>query len=136
MSKALAIDYGQKRTGIAITDALRIIASPLETVDTAKIFDYLAKIIPAEKITDIVVGEARHADGTASEITLLQQTFCEQLQKKHPLVKIHRIDERNTSQLAAQALVMGGMKKSDRQKKENLDKVSAAIILQYFLEKK
>jgi putative Holliday junction resolvase len=134
MSKVLAIDYGQKRTGIAITDSLRIIASPLETVETGKIFEYLEKIILKEKIVDIVVGEARHLDGNASEITLLQEKFCKEINKKFPAVVIHRIDEMYTSKLASQALVMGGMKKKDRQNKGNLDKVSAAIILQQFLD--
>jgi putative Holliday junction resolvase len=134
MSKVLAIDYGQKRTGIAITDSLRMIASPLETVETGKIFEYLEKIILKEKIVDIVVGEARHLDGNASEITLLQEKFCKEINKKFPAVMIHRIDEMYTSKLASQALVMGGMKKKDRQNKGNLDKVSAAIILQQFLD--
>ncbi len=134
MSKVLAIDYGQKRTGIAITDSLRMIASPLETVDTIKIFEYLEKIIQKEKIVDIVVGEARHLDGNASEITLLQEKFCKEINKKFPTIVIHRIDEMYTSKLASQALVMGGMKKKDRQNKGNLDKVSAAIILQQFLD--
>jgi putative Holliday junction resolvase len=134
MSKVLAIDYGQKRTGIAITDSLRMIASPLETVETGKIFEYLEKIILKEKIVDIVVGEARHLDGNASEITLLQEKFCKEINKKFPAVVIHRIDEMYTSKLASQALVMGGMKKKDRQNKGNLDKVSAAIILQQFLD--
>lgn len=134
MSKVLAIDYGQKRTGIAITDSLRMIASPLETVDTSKIFEYLDKIIQKEKIVDIVVGEARHLDGNASEITLLQEKFCKEITKKFPSIIIHRIDEMYTSKLASQALVMGGMKKKDRQIKGNLDKVSAAIILQQFLD--
>ena len=134
MSKVLAIDYGQKRTGIAITDSLRMMASPLETVETGKIFEYLEKIILKEKIVDVVVGEARHLDGNASEITLLQEKFCKEINKKFPTVVIHRIDEMYTSKLASQALVMGGMKKKDRQNKGNLDKVSAAIILQQFLD--
>ncbi|MEZ4799674.1 MAG: Holliday junction resolvase RuvX [Flavobacteriales bacterium] len=134
MSKVLAIDYGMKRTGLAITDELRIIASPLETVDTSNIFNYLEKLIVKEKIVDIVVGEARHLDGNASEITIEQQKFCDQLLKKFPSIVIHRIDEMFTSKLASQALIMGGMKKKDRQNKGNLDKVSAAIILQSFLE--
>lgn len=134
MSKVLAIDYGLKRTGIAITDVLRIVASPLEAVETKALLEYLEKLIIKEKIIDVVVGEARHLDGNASEITHAQQAFCDQLQKKIPTIVIHRIDEMFTSKMAAQALVMGGMKKKDRQVKGNLDKVSAAIILQSFLE--
>jgi putative holliday junction resolvase len=134
MSKILAIDFGMKRTGLAITDSMQIIASPLETVDTPKIFDYLKNLVVKEKVIAFVVGEARYADGNASAITLEQEKFCTELLKKFPTIPIHRIDEMYTSKLAAQALVMGGMKKSDRQKKGNLDKVSAAIILQSFLE--
>lgn len=134
MSKILAIDFGMKRTGLAITDSMQIIASPLETIETSKIFDHLKNLVPKEKVIAFVVGEARYADGNASAITIEQEKFCTELLKKFPAIPIHRIDEMYTSKLAAQALVMGGMKKSDRQKKGNLDKVSAAIILQSFLE--
>ena len=134
MSKILAIDFGLKRTGLAITDSMQIIASPLETVDTSKIFEHLKNLVVKEKVIAFVVGEARYADGNASAITLEQEKFCGELLKNFPTLPIHRIDEMYTSKLAAQALVMGGMKKSDRQKKGNLDKVSAAIILQSFLE--
>jgi putative Holliday junction resolvase len=134
MSKILAIDYGMKRTGLAITDSMQIIASPLETIDTSKIFEHLKKLIETEKIVALVVGEARYSNGNASAITLEQEKFCTELAKKFPNTPIHRINEMFTSKLAAQALVMGGMKKSDRQNKGNLDKVSAAIILQTFLE--
>lgn len=135
MSKALGIDYGKKRTGLAITDALRIIASPLETVNTDQLISRLHVLVEKEKITDFVVGEARHADGTASEITEAQEKFCKQLRKEFPHIPVHRVDEMYTSKLAFAALLEGGMKKKDRQQKENLDKVSAAIILQSFLRK-
>ncbi len=136
MYKALGIDYGLKRTGLAITDALQMIASPLETVDTAVIMDYLEKLLSKEKIETIVVGEARHLDGNASDITVAQQKFCEALQKKFSDKKIIRVDEMFTSKLASQAMVMGGMKKKERQNKGNLDKISAAIILQSYLDSK
>lgn len=133
MSKALGIDYGTKRTGLAITDALRIIASPLETIETPKLFDHLKKLVPKEKITDFVVGEARHADGTASDITHAQDAFCKKLKETFPDIHIHRVDEMYTSKIASQSLIMGGMKKKDRAMKGNLDKVSAALILQAYL---
>lgn len=136
MYKALGIDYGLKRTGLAITDVLQMIASPLETVDTAVIMDYLEKLLSKEKIETIVVGEARHLDGNASDITVAQQKFCEALQKKFSDKKIIRVDEMFTSKLASQAMVMGGMKKKERQNKGNLDKISAAIILQSYLDSK
>ena len=133
MSKALGIDYGEKRTGLAITDSLRIVASPLETIPTDKLKTHLIQLVPNEKITTLVLGEARHADDTEASITIKQNEFAVWLKKQFPLIELVRIDERNTSQLAAEALYQGGMRKSQRQKKENLDKVSAAIILQLYL---
>lgn len=133
MSKALGIDYGTKRTGLAITDALRIIASPLETVETPQLMSRLQVLVTKEKITDFVVGEARHADGTASEITLAQEKFCKQLRAQFPEIPVHRVDEMYTSKLASQAMIAGGMKKKGREEKGNLDKISAAIILQTYL---
>jgi putative Holliday junction resolvase len=136
MYKALGIDYGLKRTGLAITDALQMIASPLETIETPLLFDFLQKLFSKEKINVLVVGEARHLDGNASDITIAQQKFCDELTKKFPDKKIIRIDEMFTSKLASQAMLMGGMKKKDRMVKGNLDKISAAIILQSYLENK
>lgn len=134
MSKILAFDYGVKRTGLAITDAARIIASPLTTVDTAKLFEFLRTLMVKESISVFVLGIARHADGSDSETTLMQKQFADQLKKKFPDIPLFEVDEMFTSKLAAQALVMGGMKKSDRREKGNLDKVSAAIILQTYLD--
>jgi putative Holliday junction resolvase len=136
MYKALGIDYGLKRTGIAITDALQMIASPLETVDTSELMEYFEKLFSKEKIETIVVGEARHLDGNASDITIAQQKFCDSILKKFPDKKIIRVDEMFTSKLASQAMLIGGMKKKDRQNKGNLDKISAAIILQTYLDSK
>ncbi|MCC6600415.1 MAG: Holliday junction resolvase RuvX [Crocinitomicaceae bacterium] len=136
MSKILAIDYGAKRSGIAITDAMQIIASPLETIDTGRLVEWLSVIIDREKISELVVGEARYADGSASAITVEQENFVKTLKKKFPTLLIARQDERNTSKMAAEALVKGGMKKSSRQIKGNVDKVSAALILRAYLETK
>jgi putative Holliday junction resolvase len=135
MPKIIAIDYGLKRCGIAITDELRMIGSPLETVDTPMIIDYLDKLFAKEKVDTIVIGEALRLDGSPGDISDAQQQFATKLGKKYPSKKIERIDESFTSKLAAQALVAGGMRKSQRKIKSNLDKVSAAIILQYYLEK-
>jgi putative Holliday junction resolvase len=90
-------------------------------------------LVPREKVTTLVLGEARHADDTEAPITIKQNEFAEWLRKQFPAIELVRIDERNTSQLAAEALYQGGMRKSQRQIKENLDKVSAAIILQLYL---
>lgn len=134
MSKILAIDFGKKRTGLAITDSLQMIASPLKTVDTSLIWKELEVLLPKEKIETVVVGEARYLNGDASQTTMEQAEFVAALQKKFPSIKIARVDETFTSKMAAQAMVIGGVKKSERQKKENLDMVSAAIILQSYLE--
>ncbi len=136
MAKALGIDYGQKRTGIAITDDLKMIASPLTTVVTNELFEYLEKLFAKEKIDVVVIGEAKYLDGNSSEITLLQERFVKLFLQKFPDKKVERINEMFTSKMAAQSLVVSGMKKSDRQKKENLDMVSAAIILQSYLDKR
>ena len=134
MAKIIAIDYGARRCGIAITDALCIIGSPLETVETSNIFSYLTALFSKEIIDTIVVGESRRLDGKEGDITKEQDTFALQLGKKFPGKKIKRIDEAFTSKMAAKAMAEGGMRKSQRRIKENLDKVSAAIILQMYLE--
>lgn len=135
MSKVLGIDYGTVRTGIAITDSARIIASPLTTVKTAELIDYLGRIIAKEKISEVVVGEARRLNGEASEITRLQSVFVDTLSKKFPLIKVHRINEMYTSKMAAQSMITSGMKKSDRKDKGNIDMISAALLLQSFLDR-
>jgi putative Holliday junction resolvase len=135
MAKALGIDYGLKRTGIAITDDLKMIASPLTTIPTNVLFEYLEKLFLKEKIDVVVIGEAKYLNGNASDITRLQEEFVKKFKNKFPEMKVERINEMFTSKMAAQSLVMSGMKKSDRQKKENIDMVSAAIILQSYLDK-
>ncbi len=136
MAKALGIDFGLKRTGIAITDDLKIIASPLTTVPSAELMDYLDKLIPKENIDICVIGEARHLDGSASDITHHQEQFVKAIAQRFPKIHIERINEMFTSKMASHAMIVGGMKKSQRQKKENLDMISAAIILQSFLDKR
>jgi len=136
MAKALGIDYGLKRTGIAITDDLKIISSPLTTVATNELFDYLGKLFSKEKIEVVVIGEAKYLDGNSSEITLLQEKFVKTFNQKFPEMRVERINEMFTSKMAAHTLAVSGMKKLDRQKKENLDMVSAAIILQSYLDMK
>jgi len=136
MSKVIGLDFGTKRTGVAITDAMQIIATPLETLNTSEIFPYLAQLLQKENIDVIVLGEAKHLNGQESEITLLQEKFAEKLRNKFPGKSIVRINEMFTSSMASAALLAGGFKKSDRSKKENLDKISAAIILQSYLDNK
>ncbi len=133
MPRLIAIDYGLKRCGIAETDDLMMIASPLETVATATIFEYLSKYLSKYKVEAIVVGEPMNNDGRATHGTAPAQAFCELLKKKFPDVLIERANEAFTSKMAMQTMVSGGMKKKDRQVKGNLDKIAAAIILQGYM---
>ena len=132
--KILGIDFGLVRTGIAITDEMQIIASPLEAVPTKDLQTYLKKMIPEKKIVAIVIGEAKRLNGESSPITESQLKFAAQVERLFPHIPIHRVNEMFTSKMATQSLVVSGMKKSERQKKENIDMVSAAIILQSFLD--
>lgn len=136
MSKILGIDYGTVRVGLALTDSSRIIAAPHTTVERKVLWEYLEKLIQQEKITEVVVGEAKRLNGESSEITQLQLTFVESLSKRFPQLVIHRENEMFTSKMASQSMVASGMKKSDRQVKGNVDMISAAIILQSYLDRR
>jgi putative holliday junction resolvase len=133
MGRILAIDYGKKRTGLAVTDPLRIIATPLDTVLTNDLLSYLAAYVKKETVDEFVVGMPKTLKNEDSEIAPLVRAFVEELQKIYPEKKIHLEDERFTSRMAMQAMIEGGMKKKDRQVKGNVDKISATIILQSFL---
>jgi len=133
MGRILAIDYGKKRTGLAVTDPLRIIATPLDTVLTNDLLSYLAAYVKKETVDEFVVGMPKTLKNEDSEIAPLVRVFVEELQKIYPEKKIHLEDERFTSRMAMQAMIEGGMKKKDRQVKGNVDKISATIILQSFL---
>ena len=134
MSKILAFDVGGRRTGIAITDDLQMIATPLETVETREIWKYLARLLEKERVETVVVGLPLGLRGEATDGTAIAQEFCEKFSKKYPLIKIERVNEQFTSKLASQALIAGGAKKKQRQKKGELDKVSATIMLQEYLD--
>jgi putative Holliday junction resolvase len=134
MSKVLGIDYGTVRIGLALTDSARIIASPLETIPNKDALTYLKKLIEKERITDVVVGEAKYLNGESSEITVLQQEFVNKLSAQNPSIHIHRVNEMFTSKMASQALITSGAKQSARRDKGNLDKISAAILLQSWLD--
>ena len=133
MGRILAIDYGKKRTGIAVTDPLRIIATPLETVLTSDLIKFLTTYLARETVDEFVVGMPKTLLNEDSEIAPLVRIFVEELKKTFPEKKIHLADERFTSRMAMQAMIDGGMKKKDRQVKGNVDKISATIILQSFL---
>jgi putative Holliday junction resolvase len=134
MSKALGIDFGTVRVGIAITDSARIIASPLETVAASEALARIKFLIERENIIDVIVGEAKFLNGDISEITLLQQAFVDKLLLQNKGIQIHRMNEMYTSKLASQSLLTSGAKRSVRRDKGNLDKISAAILLQSWLD--
>ncbi len=133
MGRILAIDYGLKRTGIAVTDPLRIIATPLETVPTTTLFDFLIAYTRKEVVDEFVVGMPKTLLNKDSEISPIVRKFVDELKIKFPDKQVHLADERFTSSMAMKAMIEGGMKKKDRQVKENVDKISATIILQSFL---
>ena len=134
MAKALGIDYGKKRVGIAISDSLQIIASALTTIETKQFFLFLIELLQKEEIDRFVVGDPKNLDGTATDSTEMTEKFVEKLSKKHPQIPIERIDERFTSKIAKQSILDAGIKKMKRRDKALVDKVSAAIILQSYLD--
>ena len=134
MGRILAIDYGRKRTGLAVTDPLRIIATALETVATDDLQTFLKAYTQKESVDEFVIGMPKTMRNEDSETAPLVRKCIEELKKNHPNKPIHEVDERFTSSLAQRAMIEGGMKKKDRQEKGNVDKISAVIILQSFLE--
>ena len=136
MGKALGIDYGTKRTGIAITDAMQIIASGLTTVSTHNLDDFIADIVAKENIECFVVGDPKNLDGSATDSTGHVNGFIKRLKQKFPAIPVHQIDERFTSKIAKQSILASGVKKKGRQNKSLVDEVSATIILQNFLDYK
>lgn len=134
MSRILAIDYGGKRVGLAVTDTLQMIANGLDTISTSEIFTFLKNYVAKEKVVCIVVGEPKRLNNTATHSTEMTEKFVEELKKKFPAITIERMDERYTSKMAFQAMIDGGLKKKDRQNKETVDKVSATLILQSYLQ--
>lgn len=133
MGRVLAIDYGTKRVGIAVTDPLRIIATPLTVVRTADILVFLRTYIAKEEVDILVIGMPKHLNNTPSPMTAIVIRFIKTLQRNFPDVRIVPQDERYTSKIVAHSMIAGGFKKKDRRDKANLDKLSAVIILQSFL---
>ncbi len=135
MSRIIAIDYGKKRTGLAVTDPLRIIASGLQTVESEKIFVFLKEYFSKEKVEIALIGEPLQMDGTPSESTEIIEKFVERFKTEFPEIKIERVDERFTSKMASRTLIDSGLKKKKRQDKSLLDEVSATIMLQDYLNR-
>jgi putative holliday junction resolvase len=133
VGRILAIDFGLKRTGIAVSDPLRIIATPLETVATDQLLNFLQNYVQKETVDEFVVGMPKTLKNQDSSIAPQVRIFVTALKEKFPEKTVHLADERFTSAMAQRALIEGGMKKKDRQVKGNVDKVSAAIILQHFM---
>ena len=133
MTRILSIDYGKKRTGIAVTDPLQLIAGGLATVSTSELFDWLKAYLAKESVERIVIGEPRQPNGQPSENLERVQQFVNRWRKAMPDVPIEFYDERFTSVLAHQAMIDGGLKKKARQDKALVDEISATIILEDYL---
>ena len=135
MDRIIGIDYGRKRVGVAVSDPLCVFASALETVHSAKIIDYLKKYAEKENVVLFVVGYPMNTDNTPSEAAADVDVFLKLLGKNFPDIPVVLEDERFTSVLAHRAMIDGGMKKSDRREKGAADKISAALILQSYLDR-
>lgn len=133
MGRILAIDYGTKRTGLAVTDEMQIIASGLTTVDTKELLEFILNYIKSEQVEKFVVGLPKQMDNTASESEVHIQKFLEKLGKQIPHIPVDRVDERFTSKMAFQTMIDGGLKKKQRQNKALIDEISATLILQSYL---
>ena len=136
MPRIIAIDYGMKRTGIAVTDELQIIATALDTIETSKLIPFLEKYFSENNIQEIVIGLPMRMHGEVGQLETEIQKFILKLKEKFPLIPIFRQDESFTSKMASQAIFQSGAKKKKRQDKSLIDKVSATIILQSYMESK
>lgn len=135
MARILALDYGSKRTGIAVTDELQMIASGLTTVPTENLLTFLKKYFSEEKVELVLLGEPKQMDNTASLSEGKIQEFLKEFTKVFPEMKLERVDERFTSKMAFQSMIDSGLKKKQRQNKALVDEISATIILQSYLYK-
>lgn len=137
MGRILAIDYGKKRTGLAVTDPLRIIANGLVTISTSDIFDYLTQYVAKESVDQLVIGKPIQPNGQPSENLSRVENFVNRWRKLHPEMPIDYYDERFTSVIAHQAMIAGGVKKKTRREDKGLvDEISATIILQDYMRSK
>ena len=135
MARILSIDYGAKRTGLAVTDPLQIIASGLTAIDSKNLVPFLKKYFQQETVELILIGEPKNWDESDTHATPLVQAFIKRLQKEFPTMPVQTVDERYTSKLAVQAMLEMGMKKKDRQNKKNVDEIAATIMLQEYLNR-
>jgi putative Holliday junction resolvase len=133
MARVLAIDFGKKRTGIAVTDELKIIASGLTTVNTSDLLSFLKEYTSKEKVELFIIGQPKQMDNSDSESEALMGPFIKKIEKLFPQTPMKRIDERFTSKMAFQTMIDSGMKKKQRRNKAMVDEISATIILQSYL---
>ena len=133
MARIMALDFGTKRTGIAVSDELKMIASGLTTVKTPELLEFLEKYFKKEKVELVLVGEPKQKDDTASAVEVYIQQFLKIFSKKFPEMPFKRVDERFTSKMAFQSMIDSGVKKKKRTDKALIDEVSATIILQTYL---
>lgn len=136
MGRIIAIDYGLKRTGLAATDPMQIIASALETIPTKELIPYLKKYLETEEVEAIVLGFPKNLNNQDTHTTQPVLKLEKELINTFPNHPVHLVDERFTSKMALDSMISGGMKKKDRRNKGNVDKISAVIILQSYLESK
>lgn len=134
MARILAIDYGLKRTGLAVTDPMRIIATALETVESNKLFGFLTSYFQKEQVDQLVVGLPKRLNNEDTDMSAPVRKLVADLQSKFPDKPVALIDERFTSSIAMQSMIAGGMSKKDRRVKGNVDKISATLILQSYME--
>lgn len=135
MARILAIDYGTKRTGIAVTDELQIIASGLTTVPTKELLSFLKEYFAKEKVELVLIGEPKQMNNTASQSEVDIKEFLKKFSEMFPQMELKRVDERFTSKMAVQTMIDSGLKKKKRQEKGLVDEISATIILQSYLYK-
>ena len=133
MARILSIDYGKKRTGLAVSDPLQLIAGGLATVSTSELFEFLTQYVAKESVERLVIGEPRQPNGQPSENLARVQQFVNRWRKAMPQIPIEYFDERFTSVLAHQAMLAGGLKKKARQDKALVDEISATIILEDYM---
>tara|TARA_B100000287_G_C20635756_1_gene781584 strand:- start:594 stop:1004 length:411 start_codon:yes stop_codon:yes gene_type:complete len=134
VAKALGIDYGTKRTGISITDNLKIIASGLTTVSTHLLDEFISDLLKKENIDCFVIGDPKNLDGTKTKTSQHIDVFIRRLEVNHPEINIEKVDERFTSKIAKRSILISGVNRKRRQDKRLVDKLSATLILQSYLD--
>lgn len=134
MARIMAIDYGGKRTGLAVTDPLQIVATGLTTIETPQLFNYLKEYFKTEQVELILIGWPTNWDDTDTHATPLVRKAIERLKKEFPLIPVKTVDERYTSKMAKQAMLDMGMKKKERRNKALVDEIAATIMLQEYLQ--